>query len=82
MSENATRMTARSQLFLAALAALVLGIGLLDDAARADQHLRIAHSQKYRRVAYSTSTDTLCRTGWWQTLTYGHVRPRWGTFCY
>jgi hypothetical protein len=23
-----------------------------------------------------------CEVGWWQTLRYGHVRPRWGMRCY
>jgi hypothetical protein len=23
-----------------------------------------------------------CQAGWWQTLRYGHVRPRWGMRCY
>jgi hypothetical protein len=24
----------------------------------------------------------VCRVGWWQTLHWGHVRPRWGARCY
>lgn len=24
----------------------------------------------------------VCRFGWWQTLHWGHVRPRWGGRCY
>jgi hypothetical protein len=39
-------------------------------------HLRHAHS------AYADlySADA-CRIGWWQTLRYGHIRPRWGAWC-
>ncbi|MFZ3358963.1 MAG: hypothetical protein WCA56_24315 [Xanthobacteraceae bacterium] len=49
-----------------------------------------ADGSAYRRhhkhdapVAYVdyVPTDASCRTGWWQTLRHGHVRPRWGTWC-
>jgi hypothetical protein len=40
----------------------------------------------YRHHAHVAYVDYLpdysaCRTGWWQTLRYGHVRPVWGTWC-
>jgi hypothetical protein len=85
MSENANRMNVRSQLFIATLAASALAIGVLDEAAGAGHHLKMAYWQKYRQVAHVDSgiPGTIpCRTGWWQTLRYGHVRPHWGTVCY
>jgi hypothetical protein len=42
------------------------------------------HPHHYRHhVAYAEygADYGACRTGWWQTLRYGHVRPVWGTWC-
>jgi hypothetical protein len=85
MSENANRMNVRSQLFIATLAASALTIGVLDEAAGAGRHIKTAHWQKYRQVAHldlPIPGNIPCRTGWWQTLRYGHVRSHWGTVCY
>ena len=38
------------------------------------------HHQHVTLAEYLPAYGT-CRTGWWQTLRYGHVRPRWGTWC-
>jgi hypothetical protein len=35
------------------------------------------HGKHHAQVAY---TDW-CRVGWWQSLYYGHVRPRWEARC-
>lgn len=48
--------------------------------ASADGLLHRHHGKHHAHVAY---TDFIpyyegCRIGWWQTLRYGHVRPRWG----
>jgi hypothetical protein len=52
--------------------------GAADGCVRRD-HYRHRHSH----VAYVeyVSNYGACRVGWWQTLRYGHVRPRWGTWC-
>jgi hypothetical protein len=44
------------------------------------------HCKCYTHVAYIADVEpapfsTACRVGWWQTLRYGHVRPRWGAWC-
>jgi hypothetical protein len=41
------------------------------------------HHRRHPHVAYVEYLQGYgpCRTGWWQTLRYGHVRPRWGTWC-
>ncbi len=43
-----------------------------------------AHRRHYKHhvayIEYAPEYDA-CRTGWWQTLRYGRVRPRWGTWC-
>jgi hypothetical protein len=37
----------------------------------------------HRRLAWDEAAVSYqeCYTGWWQTLSFGHVRPRWGTYC-
>jgi hypothetical protein len=34
-------------------------------------------------VAYVQAVPdySACRTGWWQSVRYGHVRPHWAMFC-
>ena len=41
------------------------------------------HYGHYARIAYADygPYSGSCRTGWWQTLRYGHVRPVWGSWC-
>lgn len=39
-------------------------------------HAHIAYVEYVPTPAYGA-----CRTGWWQTLRYGHVQPTWGTWC-
>jgi hypothetical protein len=44
------------------------------------------HYRHYRHHAHLAYVETVadygpCRTGWWQTLRYGHVRPVWGSWC-
>ena len=41
---------------------------------------RSHHRTAYVRIA-PAETDYYCREGWWQTLRFGHVRPRWGVRC-
>ena len=38
------------------------------------------HHPRLTYVEYAPDYSA-CRTGWWQTLRYGHVRPVWGTWC-
>src|SRR5262249_9560721 len=40
-------------------------------------HYRHKHHRHVAYVEYAPPYDA-CRTGWWQTLRYGHVRPLWG----
>jgi hypothetical protein len=51
--------------------------------AQFDPAMAIGYSSRHR-VAYAGSdpaSDSACSVGWWQTLRYGHVRPRWGIRC-
>ncbi len=43
----------------------------------------VPHRYYKHHVAYVEYVPAYgaCRTGWWQTLRYGHVRPYWGTWC-
>ena len=43
------------------------------------RHHHYRHRVAY--VEYAPDDGGACRVGWWQTLRYGHVRPRWGTWC-
>ncbi len=68
--------------YAAALGALTLAILVAQVAPGSADG--VAHRHYYRhRVAYVEYVPDYgaCRTGWWQTLRYGHVRPRWGTWC-
>lgn len=43
-------------------------------------------AQPWRHPVHLAYADTgvyygSCRIGWWQTLWYGHVRPRWAVHC-
>ncbi len=40
------------------------------------------HRHYYKTVMQEADAGYLaCRTGWWQTVRDGHVRPHWGTYC-
>jgi hypothetical protein len=44
-----------------------------------------SHRKIYYHAAYFDATALYyspCRTGWWQSLRHGHVRPHWGTICH
>jgi hypothetical protein len=85
MSHHVIRAYLPNQLQAAFLAVLTVGIVLSNNVSSADLDRDVIQWKKSRRVAYVDTTvpsSTLCRTGWWQTLRYGHVRPRWGTICY
>lgn len=43
----------------------------------------VYHHRHHPHVAYVEYVPDYgrCRTGWWQTVRYGHVRPKWGTWC-
>jgi len=62
-----------------AICALTIVIGGLALPASAQPYHHRMH------VAYadmnSNSNYPACRIGWWQTLAYGHVRPRWAAWC-
>jgi hypothetical protein len=64
---------------------LAIGMLLSNKASSAERDLATGHRSKYRHYANVEATvlaNAPCRTGWWQTLRYGHVRPHWGTLCY
>ena len=66
--------------FLAVLPVLTALIMAQFDPAMADGYY---HPSRHR-LAYAGSdpaSDGACSVGWWQTLRYGHVRPRWGVRC-
>jgi hypothetical protein len=81
MSEDVNRMKLRSPFQVRLLATLAIGIALSNSASGAEWDSTSGHRSKYRRFADAEVTAP-CRTGWWQTLRYGHVRPHWGTLCY
>jgi hypothetical protein len=74
-------MKLSSPLQVALLATLAIGIALPNSASGAERHPISGHQSKYRRFADAEAAAP-CRTGWWQTLRYGHVRPHWGTICF
>ena len=45
-----------------------------------EHHHRYRHRVQVTYVAYP-AYYTVCRIGWWQTVRYGHVRPRWAEYC-
>jgi len=51
--------------------------------ASADGRLHYRAYRHHAPIAYIEAVpyDGNCRIGWWQTLRYGHVRPRWGEWC-
>jgi hypothetical protein len=85
MSEHERPMQSSSRLQVAFLTMLAVGIAHSDGASGAGRDFTADSRGKYQHVAYVDSTTSAgmpCRTGWWQTFRYGHVRPRWGTLCY
>lgn len=38
------------------------------------------HHARLSYVRYAQDYGN-CQIGWWQTLRYGHVRPRWAVWC-
>jgi hypothetical protein len=66
---------------IGALMAVVIFGHITPGAADGTVHHR--YDKHHAHVAYVeyVSGYGACRTGWWQTLRYGHVRPRWGTWC-
>jgi hypothetical protein len=85
MSEDLSRMKSRSRLQVTFLTMSIIGMALSNNATGAGRDLATWHRSKYRQYANveaTVPTNAPCRTGWWQTLRYGHVRPHWGTLCY
>jgi len=46
----------------------------------------IHHHRHHTRHTHAAYADLVpyyrdCRVGWWQSLYYGHVRPRWEVWC-
>jgi len=41
---------------------------------------RYRHHAHVAYVGYPAYYGT-CLIGWWQTVRYGHVRPRWAEYC-
>jgi hypothetical protein len=44
---------------------------------------RYRHHTRHTHAAYADPVPNYreCRAGWWQSLYYGHVRPRWEVWC-
>lgn len=72
-------MKSIASLIVIAICAVVLAGLIVPDVASADGY-RWKH-KRYHRIA-SVGPWPACEVGWWQTLRYGHVRPRWGMRCY
>jgi hypothetical protein len=68
-----------ASLIVIAICILVLAGLAAPDLASANGY-RWKH-QRYYRVAWVEPWPA-CEFGWWQTLRYGHVRPRGGWRCY
>jgi hypothetical protein len=63
----------------------VLGASLWARSASADgieywRHVHHHHHHRYLRMREAEAYPQ-CYVGWWQTLRFGHVRPRWGAYC-
>jgi hypothetical protein len=66
---------------IGALTSAILLGHVAPGAADGSEHYR--HYRHHSHVAYVETVADYgsCRTGWWQTLRYGHVRPVWGSWC-
>ena len=55
----------------------------LESAGAANLERDVISSKKHRRLASleHLAYSPECRTGWWQTLRYGYMRPLWATRC-
>jgi len=85
MIEKVSLMNRHSLLQMTFLAMLAIGMALSNSAGSAERDLTTGHPSKYRRYANIEATVPInapCRVGWWQTLRYGHVRPRWARICF
>ena len=65
---------------------IVIAIGILVLAALTTPDLASANGYRWKdhrrhRIVW-IETRSACEFGWWQTLRYGHVRPRGGVRCY
>jgi hypothetical protein len=84
MSKAVSRTNVGPHLQLALVVALAIGIASSSTAAGSDRNPFIGQWKRYRHTVYSEPPgfpNTSCRVGWWQTLRYGHVRPRWSMIC-
>jgi hypothetical protein len=61
----------------------VLGASLWARSALADGMEGRRHAHHHHRHVRLREAEAYpqCYVGWWQTLRFGHVRPRWGTYC-
>ena len=68
---------------LIAVAFIVLGTADPACAGAGDKRKRVkqSHGAYHTSWVYRPSVYNYCRVGWWQTLRYGKVRPRWAAFC-
>jgi hypothetical protein len=73
------RFLAQPVLALCALSIIFLFVFAHIGSASADD-LRHRHQYKHHPL-HEHLTYRECRVGWWQTLYYGHVRPRWEVWC-
>lgn len=67
---------------LKTIALALAGLLPLGNAVAADLDVR-PHYKRYRHVASleQVTFTPECRVGWWQTVRYGHVQPRWAVRC-
>jgi hypothetical protein len=55
---------------------------LVYSARAADVELRSQHLMSRRAMHRTMAQPTVCSAGWWQTLRWGKVRPRYGVRCH
>jgi hypothetical protein len=85
MNKDVNGMKSRPRVQLTFLTMLIIGMTVSNNVSGAERNLSSNPRSKYRHYANVEATvlaNAPCRTGWWQTLRYGHVRPHWGTLCY
>ncbi len=67
-----------AQLFALCALLVVLVLAHIGPAS-ANGSLHRHYHRHHSHLAYVPYRE--CRAGWWQSLYYGHVRPRWEVWC-
>lgn len=66
---------------IGSLALIMLTLEVTAGFADGVAHHHRRHHSHVSYVEYVPAYGEACRSGWWQTLRYGHVRPKWRTWC-